>query len=298
MRLEISNKAIKKLTKAQTQRISDMYSQLAKKLAKEAKLLEGKTNVSSLLRKQQLSKLQKELNQALKRLGSNLYKEISSNALDISTAVTDDMKNWVTSVGMSGVGAFENVPESIVEKVFTGKLYKGDWSLSKAIWSDVKSKQSEIQSIIAEGIAQNKSSFDIAKDLEKYVDPKAKKPWDWNKVYPNTSKKVDYNAQRLARTMVSHAYQQSVVDTTKDNPFVTGIKWRSALSHNRTCKLCEERNGTIYHKDNVPLDHPNGLCAMIPVVGDLMDVSNRIADWYEGKPDKALDKFTEYLKSK
>ena len=70
----------------------------------------------------------------------------------------------------------------------------------------IKNTQGDIQYIVAQGIASQKSAFDIAKDLEKYVDPSAKKDWAWSKVYPGTKKVVDYNAQRLARTMVSHAY--------------------------------------------------------------------------------------------
>lgn len=50
------------------------------------------------------------------------------------------------------------------------------------------------------------------------------------------------------------------------NPFVEGIEWQSALIHDRTCSLCEEMHGQIFPKDDVPLDHPNGLCSMLPVI--------------------------------
>lgn len=158
-----------------------------------------------------------------------------------------------------------------------------------------KKAQQDINSIIAKGIAENKSSYDIAKDLEKYVNPSAKKDWDWSKVYPGTNKKVDYNAQRLARTMVSHAYQYSFVQTTKHNPFVEDYIWRSAGSE-RTCEICAERNGKHYAKDKLPLDHPNGLCTFIANTPDNMeDIADRLADWAHGKSDPELDEFVKSL---
>ena len=58
---------------------------------------------------------------------------------------------------------------------------------------------------------ENCSYYEIAKDLESYVRPNARLPWnlrmaDGKKIY---KKQIDYNAQRLARTLVQHGYQQS-----------------------------------------------------------------------------------------
>ena len=213
----------------------------------------------------------------------------------VSEGVVQDQRDFLKLVGMPGFEfAFSHVPTQIVQTVANGDLYAGDWTLSKAIWGSSKKVSDDINRIVAEGIAANKSSYDIAKDLEKYVNPSAVKPWDWGKVYPGTNKVVDYNAQRLARTMVSHAYQQSILDTCNPNPFVTGIKWVASNS-DRVCKLCMERNGTIYPKDDVPLDHPNGMCTFVAAIPNMNDVADRIADWYDGNPDPALDRFAEYL---
>ena len=157
--------------------------------------------------------------------------------------------------------------------------------------------QDEINSIIAKGVAGNLPVYDIAKDLQKYVNPSAAKSWEWSKVYPNSRKKIDYNAQRLARTMVSHAYSQSVIDTAKNNPFIRKVEWRSAFAHGRTCDICADLDGQVFDPSDVPLDHPNGLCTLIPVVDDLDSVASRIGDWANGKEDKELDKFKNYLES-
>lgn len=100
--------------------------------------------------------------------------------------------------------------------------------------------------------------------------------------------------------MVAHAYQQSVIETSKANPFVYTVQWRSAMEHNRTCLICEQRNGNIYPLDNVPMDHPNGLCTIFPVIqGSLKDVAGQLADWVNGNADerfdKKMDSYIEYL---
>ena len=82
-------------------------------------------------------------------------------------------------------------------------------------------------------------------------------------------KQVDYNAQRLARTLVQHAYQQSIVEVTLNNPFITSYMWISNGS--RACEKCIEMDGNIYEKDQLPLDHPNGMCIIEMVVKPTMN---------------------------
>jgi SPP1 gp7 family putative phage head morphogenesis protein len=169
--------------------------------------------------------------------------------------------------------------------------------LSRSIWNSTSKAKKDINTIIAEGIAQNKSTYDIAKDLEKYVNPSAKKDWAWSKVYPGTNKVVDYNAQRLARTMVSHAYQQAFVRVTKPNPFVTKYRWLASNS-NRVCELCNSRDGVLFEKDDLPMDHPNGMCTFTAVIDQPMtDIADRIADWALGQPDSELDTFAQFLQN-
>ena len=210
------------------------------------------------------------------------------------------------SIGFPQEGAFEYVPDEVVHLIITGQIYEGRWSLSKAIWSNRQKMLKDVNTVISEGLLLNKPTYDIAKDIERYIDPKDIKDWDWQKVYPGTSKKVDYNAQRLARTLIQHSYQQSLVLTTKDNPFVEGVQWVSAFAHGRTCELCKERatedkfglGAGVFPKDKLPLDHPNGLCSFGAKIDSMDDIASRLADWVDGKPDKQIDKFNKSLQRK
>lgn len=288
--LSNSLKVRNQLEREQYQEILSLYQNMAKKARSQARKLRGGTQ-SDKLQASELRKLAKQLQQEAEAVGERLEKGIPDTLLKASQTVVEDANKFNGKIGLTIEGAYSRVPTDIVEVLVSGKLYGDDWSLSKAIWADIKKTQKDINTVVAEGLALNKSSYDIAKDLEKYVDPTAKKPWDWSKVYPGTKKRVDYNAQRLARTMIGHAYQQSVVATTENNPFIDGILWISG--HTRTtCELCEKRHGKVFPADKLPLDHPNGKCSFAPQVSRSMeDIADELADWVNGKPNRRMDKW-------
>lgn len=296
LNLNIAESIRVQITKQQEQDIVRMYKRIVRNINQEAKKLPNTT--SGALRGVYLSKLKGQINEQLGNLRKDLEGTITTNMTSVAEAMVEDNLRFLRYIDMPIQGAFSHVPRDVVESIITGQVYQGDWSLSKSLWKQTQKAQQDINTIIAEGVAQNKSAYDIAKDLEKYVNPEAQKEWDWNKVYPGTAKKVDYAAQRLARTMVSHAYQQSFVRTTQKNPFVTKYKWDSSNS-GRVCELCASRDGQLYDKDSLPMDHPNGMCTYIAVMEDSMvDIADRVADWALGTTsDPELDDFYNFLKN-
>lgn len=284
-----------KITQQQQAHIANLYRQAAKEVGK---LAEKAPRVpSDAIRQQYLRTLQGQIEDQLKDIEGQLNSEIRSSMSSVTKATVAYAKAFLKENGLPIKGAYSHVPADIVQSVASGQLYSGNWTLSKALWLHTAGTQQDVQSIVAQGIIQNKSAYDIAKDLEKYVDPDARKDWEWSKVYPGTSKVVDYNAQRLARTMVSHAYQQAFVRTTQKNPFVTKYKWDSAGGE-RMCEICEDRDGKLFDKDDLPLDHPNGMCTFTAVMDDLETIGERLGDWAAGKNDPELDKWAEDLYGK
>lgn len=279
------------LTKEQEDEISMLYRKVYLQVRKQMLSIPKDGTTSQQIQRQYLDKLHKQLDEAYKSLGVGLEKQIQKEAKKAAQGVVESSKKMTNKLGFKIEGAYSFVPKDVINALVTGQVYGGNWSLSGAIWSDIQKKQSDISKVIAEGLAANKSAYDIAKDLELYVDPKAKKEWDWNKVYPGTSKKVDYNSQRLARTMISHAYQQSLERVCKNNPFVDGFTWQAAHS-SRVCPICADRDGQFFKKGELPLDHPNGMCTFIAsITGSLTDVADRLGDWVQGKEDPELDKW-------
>lgn len=298
LKLKDAEKARDAIMKSQKKEIEKLYRKAAKEVANRAKGLRHRKNISSQMRVVYLNQLEKQLEVEIDKISTELTNLTKNGMRNVSKAVVDNTLSNLSKLGMETKGLLSRVPDDVVRSIATGNVYNSGWSLSQRIWGIQEKTMKDIHTVVANGIAQNKSAYDIAKDLERYVDPKAAKQWDWNKVYPNTNKKVDYNAQRLARTLTQHAFQQSTERTNNPNPFVTGYEWHSALIHGRTCAECEARDGTIFAKGEVPMDHPQGLCTILPVVKQsLTDVANQIADWNESEPGTypEIDAYYEWM---
>ena len=301
--LELCEEAQKKklkLMKTQEKQIKQIYNDMYLNISKKLKKVNPNT-----LSKRYLEELKKELekeikvsnNQVNKIIKSNIEKssELANNVqLDFFMSIND---KYNLNMGATFSSMFSKIPKEAMNEILFGKAYKDRKGLSERIWLDTKKFNKDIDYVIAEGIANKKSTYEIAKDLEKYVNPKASKDWEWSKVYPNTNKVVDYNAQRLARTSIQHAFQQAQKRSCKKNPYVEHIRWLS-FNSSRTCELCNSRNNQLYKTNDVPLDHPNGLCTTIPEISKSLDeIGEELRSWVDGEANTKLDKwFKKYGK--
>lgn len=297
------------ITRKQLKEIKTLYENLyvdvSKQIARE----------KNVINKQRLVILQRDINNRIKQLNQDIQNHIVRDIRTVSNEVVYEKREYLKLYGFEEkdiVNAFFYVPENIVRNITTGSIYQKGWTLSKAIWGYNKKVQNTISNIISYGTAQNKSAYDIAKEVEQYVKPSVSKPsrtitkWRYARqtdVEAGRAKavgekikdsfyigRVDYNAQRLARTLVSHAYQQSFMTVNEHDPFVIGYKWLTSNFHGRVCEICRERAETdqynlgigVFPKDELPLDHPNGMCTFEAVMqDDMMAISERIGKWYQ-----------------
>lgn len=286
-------------TTAQMQKnILRMYEELYKKVsARVASMKKGNAQ------KQNLILLQRDIKSWIRQLNDEIQQGVVGDMRIVSNAVVEDTREFLKQCGFRETDihdAFSYVPEQIIRNIINGNVYQEGWTLSSAIWGYNKQAQDALNKIISIGTAQGKSAYEIAKDMEQYVNPGARKPSriisSWR--YENGERvqdkfrfgKVDYNAQRLARTLISHAYQQSFQHVNKNDPFVTGYRWLTSNFHGRVCPICTERatsdnygmGAGVFPKDELPLDHPNGMCTFEAVISDSMsEIARRIGEWYK-----------------
>ena len=297
-------KRVSKLTLEQQRELLNLYDDAIEELAKKAAVSKDKP-----LAQRWLLDYQKELKKAREELVKELNKSIrgfTTRAAKLGTEVERQIMSKTFKLAGIDTGPhftemFSIVQDKVVKDIISGRLYKDNKTLSSRIWNYGKEFEKDIQYTIAQAILEKKSAIELARDLEKYVLEPVKRPTTWGKAYPSLKdKRVDYNAMRLARTSINHAYQTSSIQSSNMNPFVEGIEWRSAMIHGRTCEVCMERHGQIFPKDDVPLDHPNGLCTMIPYIPkSLNEVADELKDWLNGGTNKKLDewynKYGEYF---
>lgn len=278
------------LTEQTSKRIQLIYKQSAQEIEKKLQNLPMRVP-SDALKKLYLENLLKDINKSSESFNRLIESTIRNSGEQSGLLAIEAGNKAVKSLGLDIKGAYSYIPRQEMLNIASGKLYGEKWSLSQAIWKSGLRTKSDIQNVVAKGLAENKPIKDIADDITKYVDPTARKPWDWSKVYPGTAQQVDYNAQRLARTMIQHAFQTSMVQSQQYNPFCQGIIWHSVGIHGRTCDTCMERDGNVYPVKDLPLDHPNGLCYFEPALDSMNTVADRLADWVNGKDDPELDTY-------
>lgn len=289
-----AEEAKKSIMVEQQREIAKLYEDWADDIAKQAEYYSHKFTSSAYVSERYYKQLRRQLRKTSQEVSNEIYNKIKSNMYLISDEVVKSNVKWLKSFGFSEEGlnaTFSYVPKDTVERLVTGQIYKSGWSLSKRIWGDNEQTLKDIYQVMAKGIAEQKPIYDIAKDLESYVRPNARLPWnlrmaDGVRIY---KKQIDYNAQRLARTLVQHSYQQSFISTTKDNPFILDYVWRANGS--RVCELCMSRDGMHYKKDDLPMDHPNGMCVMEPTIDK--DMNEKLADWFNS-PDGTYPEIDEF----
>ena len=279
-----------KLTEQTAKRIELIYRQSAQDIRRQLRNFRI-VNPSDSLKKVYLENLLKDITKSQESFNRLVEQTIRKAGEDAGNLAVNAANDAMGRYGLKMRGAYSYIPRQQVGLIASGKLYGDKWSLSSAIWKNGLRTKSDIQNVVAKGLVENKPIKDIADDITKYVDPTARKPWDWNKVYPGTAAKVDYNAQRLARTMIQHSFQASMVQAQLHNPFCKGIIWHSVGLHGRTCEQCLERDGQRFPVKDLPLDHPNGLCYFEPALDSLNDVADRLSDWVRGREDRWLDEY-------
>jgi len=142
-----------------------------------------------------------------------------------------------------------------------------------------------VRNIVAVGVSKGKSAIDIAKQIEQYIRPTERltriSPFEWyRKRFASYKVKnlkqippgsVSYNAFRIARSETARTYQDYLVKMNQDKPWVYGFKWNLSASHPfpDICDVWAEKDygmgAGVYNADNLPIDHPNGMCYVTTV---------------------------------
>lgn len=275
------------ITKRELKEIRKLYTQWARDIKSEynSYKLSGGTDVQKM---RELTQMYYRMRNASKQLSTEINSRVTLGINQISDVTVAVNRRWLSSLGIDVNkfdARFSYSKNLAIRNIITGNLYADKKPLSERIWNISQGHDRDIYNIISMGIAQDMSVYDIAKMLEKYVNPSARVPWTYKTYEQNGvtkmvsvhNRKVDYNAYRLAKTMMQHSYQSTLIALTKDNPFVKGYIWHASGGH--PCELCSDRDGTFYTADDIPLDHPNGECT-IEVSIDKEKASGDMAGFY------------------
>lgn len=286
-----------KLTIRQEKEIRKIYNEWAREARDIAKSVE-KRNIDEARANAQLYY---QLRSASKQISAEINKEVSRNINSMGDVVVSSNTKWLSKLGFTEETLnkkFSPSKDMAIRSILSGNLYQGSVPLSDRVWNITDSNVKDIYTIISKGIATNQSVNEIAIQLEKYLKPNGNLGWSISnvdgKIYNIHNRKADWRAERLARTTLQHAYQQTLVALTKDNPFVSGYIWHASGGH--ACDLCLDRDGNFYTAETLPLDHPNGQCDFEVVINQ-EKAEKDLAGFYENPvyyPD--IQRFASGLK--
>lgn len=281
-----------RLTRKQEKQIKEFYNKIYLKLSKKLAKLDNDS-----LHEKRLLDILKSLSDDIYSMQGELENSFKENMTEIANIANDTQLDMLLhldkayKLGLSAVliKIFEDIPNKAVNSILRGSVYKDDKSIDKRIRKALNKLQIDLKYIVKEGTKQKLNNGQIAKDLQTYLKVNSVKSLAWCNSYPEASKKVDYHMQTICRTSFNHSYQEAQKESCRRNPYVIGIKWLVSNSH-KVCPLCQDRNGVVYKIDEVPLDHPRGLCTTIPVLEKELDqIGEELKNWIEGESNSKLD---------
>lgn len=242
----------------------------------------------------------KIINEYRTELYNNLNKTIENNILKSSNIQKGVQLSFVDMIAPDAKinealkRTITKVSNDTVKQLIAGEYYKDGKTLSKRIWNLTGDNGNKIDAIIKDNIAKGANVRELAKDLEKYVNPK-------NRITPKTfadgigGDSISYQARRLARTSITHAQTEVMIQNAKKNPFCLGLKWNLSASHSARMHgksdVCDNYNGKTFKPDEVPLQHANCLCYFTEVLQDFDECIKTMNNWSNGEINPGIDEW-------
>ncbi len=152
-------------------------------------------------------------------------------------------------------------------------------TVSERIWDLTSRTESDLKRIIANGIAQGRSPYEISKQIEKYVSPRLGAADALGiQTGPGIYRSPYRNAMRLARTETNRAYTQASSQFYQNKPWVSEVDITLSPVHDVEDDCDDLADGGPYSPeeagDLIPA-HPHCMCSITP----------RIDPAYLGEPD-------------
>ena len=304
-----------KTMRATDRQIAGIYERAGAELARIAE----SQKAGSLTRRWQAD-MAASLAERMTQLNKDVYAAVKTGSATAARLPGEANAKWLVRVlekakGTTGGDAFRSVmtrtSDEALRAVVNGDAYLDAKQLSARIWKNNGRAREGMNEIIRQGIAQKKSAYQLAKELEAYVNPDVIDMMDWREIYPDLPDwlsdrwtKVEFHAHVIARTSINHAHHIALKNAAEANPFASAIHWELSPDHyERQVRpfgedVCDDYAGHDeglgpgnFTINGVPLPHAMCLCYQWAVVPETLDkCADRLNDWLDGGEDGELDK--------
>ena len=271
-------------TKTSVKRLDGILRNAAKETSDRLKAVTGKDSIEERYLAGLLSDLNKMLDN-LKVHYSNLLQVSLLGAAQIAAdregntatlalkdaalqAALDGLKAEITKTVDIGIGnvsvEFGRVSEQAVNAIYN-RVYKDGLTLSDRLWRLDSGIRKEMADKVTQAVTQGKSARKLARELQSYL-------------IESGTGNARYNAMRLAVTEINNAHREGHIQSCLDaegklKSYISAIGFRLSASHPEP-DVCDawasdDSDGLgsgNYLPDNVPIDHPHGLCYSVSIL--------------------------------
>ena len=123
--------------------------------------LSDRTDENSVADRLYFESLQREIQQQLNIIDGNLNTLITNNVNNVLSETMSVNNAYLNSLGFKYTRTNPTLIVDMSNRILTGQLYSGKWTLSNAIWGNSVSIQQEINRIISRGIIPFGTQFNI-----------------------------------------------------------------------------------------------------------------------------------------
>lgn len=254
--------------------------------------------------KGQIEVLSKKLDEINKTIEDMAVKGITETS-KIMTDVNGDFfsylnKKYNLDIDPNLLESLYSTNQNVINKIVEGGLYKDNKSLSERIWNYSGKNINDVQNILLKGMIQKKPIQEIINELNVYTGGGNSNVAAIKRTYGN----MNYNALRLLRTSLNHAFTETMKDECRYNPFVEGYKWELSGVHDQRMHgmtdICDEYANSdeynmgrgVYPKNVDRYIHPNCLCIQTPYITKSMeDIADEINKWIKDEKNNGIDKW-------
>ncbi len=143
-------------------------------------------------------------------------------------------------------------------------------TVSERIWELTGRSEQDLKRIIANGIANGNSPYEISQSIEGYVSPSVSAADELGiETGPGIYRSAYKNAMRLARTETNRAYTQASVNFYKNKPWVSEVNITLSPDHDEEDEcddLADEGPYSPEEADGLIPAHPHCMCMVTPVI--------------------------------
>lgn len=240
------------------------------------------------LRRTHLADLAATLEAEARRINQDVVNAIRAGIrLSVGAAISG-VADWTmhATEGMFDVQAVREMFANVNDRATAAILYRTreGMMLSPALWGRAGDTASlAVKRLVEEGIAAGTDAKTLARDVQRYLDPSKRHPYQAStRRLLRVPKDVSYEAHRLARTELNNAFREGTVVGNRAAPSYIGSFWRLSGRHPKPdlCNTYAERG--VYPPGEEPTaPHPNCLCRLEPAHEPAAVTASRLREWSE-----------------